>query len=242
MSTSASTRSLFPVLVAFSVLVALGQAFVVPQQSSTQVRHNTQAMPSYSLSPRESVSLCAKKKRRRRKTTTESSPPATDESEVVEASPEEPLLGDELPDFDLGDDDEEAQAVAKEVARAEVNPDAITANMMGSGKKPSQSIDELLMDRSLEKRLEFEEKGDPSIPDFVDLASASTSTPTYSPDNLANAGVGKKKQRQAERVARAIAAKEAAEPEESFLAKYFPQLLDEKGNFSAIKVLEQGGG
>eukprot|EP00531_Pseudo-nitzschia_arenysensis_P008365 CAMPEP_0116142804 /NCGR_PEP_ID=MMETSP0329-20121206/15104_1 /TAXON_ID=697910 /ORGANISM="Pseudo-nitzschia arenysensis, Strain B593" /LENGTH=231 /DNA_ID=CAMNT_0003638065 /DNA_START=184 /DNA_END=879 /DNA_ORIENTATION=- len=196
-------------------------------------------MSSYSLSPRESVSLCAKKKRRRRKTDTESSPPppppAAAESEVVEASPE-PVLGGELPDFDLGDNGEDAQ----EVARAKVDPDAITANMMGRGRKPSQSLDELIMDRSLEERFEFEEKGDPSIPDFVDLASASTSTPTYSPENLGNAGVGKKKQRQAERVAKAIAAKEAAEPEESLLAKYFPQLLDEKGKFSAVKVLEQG--
>uniref|UniRef100_A0A7S0TAN1 Uncharacterized protein n=1 Tax=Pseudo-nitzschia delicatissima TaxID=44447 RepID=A0A7S0TAN1_9STRA len=245
---SVSTRSILSVLVAFLVLIALTQAFVVTNTNhcSIQQHRHTEEVAVSPLVSRESVTLCAKKKRRRRKST-DASPPPAPEAEVVEAAAaaaEEPVVlgeSDELPDFDLGEGGEDAEAVEKEVMRAEIDPDAITANMMGSGQRgPSKSLDELIMDRSIEERFEFEEKGDPSIPDFVDLAKASSSTPTYQPDSLANAGVGKKKARQAERIARAVAAKEAAEPEESFLAKYFPQFLNEKGEFYTIYFLEQG--
>ena len=229
---SVSTKSILSVLVAFSVLVALTQAFVVTNTNhcSIQQHRHTEEVAVSPLVSRESVTLCAKKKRRRRKTN-DTSPPPAPEAEVVEAaaSPEEPVVlggSDELPDFDLGEGGEDAEAVEKEIKTAEVDPIAITANMMSSGQRgPSKSLDELIMDRSIEERFEFEENGDPSIPDFVDLAKASSSTPTYQPDSLANVGVGKKKARQAERIARAVAAKEAAEPEESFLAKYFPQFF-----------------
>ena len=112
---------------------------------------------------------------------------------------------------------------------------------MGSGNMSSRSLDELISNRALENKLEFDEKGDPSIPDFVDLARASSTTPTYDAESsLSTAGVGKKKQRQAERIAKAIAAKEAEAPVESFLSNV-PQFLNEKGEVSAIKILEQGG-
>lgn len=239
-----SARLLLPLLVAIAALAVLGQAFVIP--STTTSHCSTQQSPRNQL-PRDPVSLFAKKKRRRRKKSDDAQSSAP-EPEIVEAAPEPVVMEaaaaaaptNELPDFDLGAG--ETDSAAKEVVRTSVtDPEAITANMMGSGSRgPSKSLDELINDRSLETRFEFEEQGDASIPDFVDLARASTTEPTYSPDGLNTAGVGKKKQRQAERVARAIAAKEAAEPEEDVLAKFFPQFLDEKGNFSAIKLLENG--
>lgn len=196
------------------------------------------------------MSLSAKKKRRRRK---QSSPSNPKEEAVETPSVQPPVSGgaeelpdlednaaasDELPDFDLASEDAEEAETPK--PRVKVNPEEITANMMARGMSSNKSLDELISDRSIESRFEFEEKGDSSIPDFVDLAQASSTTPTYSPDSPSSAGGGKKKQRQAERVARAIAAKEAEEEEKSILEKYFPQLLNEKGNFSAIKLTEQG--
>ncbi len=237
-----SPRLLLPLLVTLSVLAVLCQAFVTPGSatscSSTQQLWNGQATSPFHVSPRDSVLLFAKKKRRRRKKDDESSPPAptTESAETAEASPELVLESNELPDFDLGGDDDEDEASVLRTAPS--NPDEITPNMMGNGSRgPSRSLDELINDRSLESRFEFEEKGDPSIPDFVDLAASSSTTPTYSPEST---GLGKKKQRQQERIARAIAAKEAAEPEEDQFAKLFSIFLDEKGKFSGVKVLEQG--
>mmetsp|Transcript_43098 Transcript_43098/g.89731 ORF Transcript_43098/g.89731 Transcript_43098/m.89731 type:complete len:273 (-) Transcript_43098:24-842(-) len=232
-----STRSPLLRLAALSVLVCLGQAFVVP--SSTHQRHNGQLTTSaYDSSPIEecSVSLSAKKRRRRRKDGANSSPPSAEQSaESIASESSEPALAPgELPDFDLDGDE------ATEKPRPKINPNEITENMMGSGNMSSRSLDELISNRALENKLEFDEKGDPSIPDFVDLARASSTTPTYDAESsLSTAGVGKKKQRQAERIAKAIAAKEAEAPVESFLSNV-PQFLNEKGEVSAIKILEQG--
>mmetsp|Transcript_3174 Transcript_3174/g.8589 ORF Transcript_3174/g.8589 Transcript_3174/m.8589 type:complete len:284 (+) Transcript_3174:95-946(+) len=248
MRISFSTRSSVLLLAAFSLLVCLGQAFIVPDStySVTRQRCKEQVVSSFKTSPREihSVSLSAKKRRRRRKNKDQSSPSNGQQLESLESSPiPQPGSGvaDELPDFDL-DGGEAAAAVEKEIQkRKPINPSEITSNMMGSGATSSRSLDELISDRSLESKFEFEEKGDASIPDFVDLAKASSTVPTFNPDtNLSTAGVGKKKQRQAERIARAVAAKEAEEPEESFMSRFFPQLLDEEGKVSGVKLLENG--
>ena len=243
MSATLSTRSLVPFLVALSVLFCLAEAFVLPgrTRSSTRQCYNEESLSSFIVSPRERdlVSLSAKKKRRRRKNKNKSSASNGQQLESLESSPI-PQQGssgtNELPDFDLGGEE------AEEEKKPKINPGEITSNMMGSGMTSSRTVNELISDRALESRFEFEEKGDPNIPDFVDLAKASSTVPSYNPDTaLSTAGVGKKKQKQAERIARAIAAKEAEKPEESFLSQYFPQLLDEKGDFSGVKLLEQGG-
>ena len=246
------TRSLLPFLVALSVLVFRSEAFVVPSTTycPTQQGYNNEgAISAFSVSPREefSVSLSAKKRRRRRKKDTESSPSPSPSSEQEEESfdleitlPEPDVDGgsNELPDFDLDGTDAE-DAVAK--PRKEIDPEAITENMMGSGRFSARPLNELIQDRELESQFEFDEKGDPSIPDFVDLAKASTTTPTYDSTST-TPETGKKKARQAERISKAIAAKEAEEKENSnFIADYFPQFLDEKGKVSEVKILEQGG-
>jgi hypothetical protein len=244
MSITFSTKALLPFIVGLSALTNLGQAFVIPGTThcSTQQRHHEKVISDLNVSPREpfSVSLYAGKRRRRRKNTAKS-PPSSEQQESIETPVSVPetlsMDSNELPDFDLGGDEQE-----EEKRKPKINSNEITANMMGSGMTSARSLDELISDRALESKFEFDEKGDLSIPDFVDLARASSTTPTYDPDSsLSSAGIGKKKQRQAERIARAVAAKEAEEPEGSFLADYFPQLLDEKGNFSAVKLLEQGG-
>lgn len=237
MSTTLSTRSLIPLLVAFTVLVCLGEAFVFPGTTCSPTRQWCNGEDRVSSRERHSVSLFAKKKRRRRKN--KSSATQGQQLESLESSSiSQPGAGDtdELPDFDLGGDEEVEEKKPKKI-----NPGEITSNMMGSGMASSGTLKDLISDRTLESRFEFDEKGDPNIPDFVDLAKASSTVPSYNPDTaLSTAGVGKKKQKQAERMARAIAAKEAEQPEETFMSQYFPQLLDEKGDFSAVKVLEQG--
>jgi len=233
-----ATRSFLPFFLALSIIICLGQAFFIPSTTSClpRLRHNEQVISTYSSPSRKShsVALAAKKKRRRRKTdsTTSSS---SNEQESSESSVPQPGPGDtdELPDFDLEGEEVEP--------RKKIKRDEITANMMGSGNTAEKSLDELISDRALESKFEFDEKEDPSIPDFVDLAQASSTTPSSSyGSDIPGGGTGKKKQRQAERVANAIAAKEAEKPVESFLESV-PQFLNEKGDVSAIKILEQGG-
>lgn len=238
-------RTMIParIIITLSLVASLSEAFTVPVATSFSRGFQTHhEVTSCNPSPRhcDSVVLGAAKKRRRRRKDTpissSSDQPSVESSASLEdvESDEAPFLAsNELPDFDLGDD-EEAPAPKK----PKINPGEISANMMGSGNMAASSVNELLFDRSLESKFEFDDAGDPNIPDFVDLAKASSTTPTYS--SSAEGGMGKKKQRQAERVANAIAAKEAEQSEEPFL-KNFPQLLDEKGNVSFIKILEQGG-
>lgn len=247
------TRSLLPFLVALSVLVCLGEAFVIPSTTDcpTQQRYNNKGVISaYNVSPREefSVSLSAKKRRRRRKKDTESSPspspsPSSEQEEEsfdLETTSPEPDVDEgtnELPDFDLDGTDAE-DVVAK--PRKEIDPEAITENMMGSGRFSARPLNELIQDRELESLFEFDEKADPSIPNFVDLAKASTTTPTYDSTST-SPETGKKKARQAERISKAVAAKEAEEKANSnFIKEYLPQFLDEKGKVSEVKILEQG--
>jgi hypothetical protein len=103
----------------------------------------------------------AKKKRRKRKD-------APSVSSAADA-------GDDLPDFDLGDDEE--APVQRQAAISD--PDEITDAMMGS-QKPLGSVKDLISDRSLESVFEFDEPDDP-LPDLGELK-----TPA----------VGKKKARQ----------------------------------------------
>jgi hypothetical protein len=131
-----------------------------------------------------------------------------------------------LPDFDLDDaEDEEAPVPPKR--RIITNPDEITPAMMGNANAPVGSIKDLIMDRSLESKFEFDaEETDDSLPDLLALSRERG-------DEL----VGKKKARQAERRAAAIAAKEA-EPESPFAN--LPFVSNDEGKVRPVKVLEAG--
>jgi hypothetical protein len=117
------------------------------------------------------------------------------------------------------------------------NADKITDAMMGDPNMPVRSIKELISDRSLERKLDFDDTGDASIPDFAQLTQASSSS---SPIDESVVLMGKKKQRQAERRANAIKAKEDDEDQKSFLSS-IPFIQNEKGEVSPIKILESGG-
>lgn len=241
----ANFPSVFPFLLTLSIIICLGQAFNIRSGTYLSQRHiNYHLTPRYEhVSPRRidhSVALNAKKKRRRRR---EESDTTSDEDKPIDNLVSEssvPLLdGDELPDFDL-DGGEGEDAKQSQRAKISSNPDEITDAMMADGNAAAvaRSLDELITDRSLESKFEFEDSGDPEIPDFIQLAKESSSSLDGS---IPSSGTGMtKKQRQAERVANAIRLKEEEEQEgKTFLSNY-PKFLNEKGEVSGVKILEQG--
>lgn len=184
----------------------------------------------------DSTVLFAKKKRRRRKNpSSPSNDKIKNESKDSVVSSNTEISGDlpdfDLPEFDLEDDSSAQSSEPKKAVKVDINFDEITDVMMGDSSKPEKSLEQLISDRSLESKLEFDEVADSSIPDFTSFAKASSSGGEGEP-----ATMGKKKARQAERRAAAILAKE----EEEEVQLNLPFVSDEEGNVSAIKVLEAG--
>jgi hypothetical protein len=245
----ASFPSVFPFLLTLSIIVCLGQAFNIRSGTYLSQRHiNYHLTPTHEHeSPRindHSVALNAKKKRRRRREESDTTSDEEKPTDDLVAESSLPLLdGDELPDFDL-DGEGEGGENAKKSQRVKIssNPDEITDAMMADANAAgvARSLDELITDRSLESKFEFEDSGDPEIPDFIQLAQESSS----SSDGIipTSNGTGMtKKQRQAERIANAIKLKEEEEQKgKTFLSNY-PKFLNEKGEVSGVKILEQGG-
>lgn len=130
----------------------------------------------------------------------------------------------DLPDFDLDEDEEEPKPKKRVIRQS--NPDEITPAMMGSADGPVRSIKDLLSDRSLESKFDFSDvETDDSLPDLVALSQQRAEQENVQP--------GKKKARQAERRASAIAAKESAT--ESPLSN-LPFVSDEEGKVQPLKV------
>jgi len=162
-----------------------------------------------------SSALHAKKKRRRRRDS-EADGDMSNSSE-----------SDDLPDFELDDDEGEQQPKRKpKKVMATADPDKITPAMMGNADQPVRSLEALISDRSLESKFEFDDvdETDESLPDLVALSRASAQ----------DAPVRKKKTRQAERKAAAIAAKENEEDEGLF--SNLPFVSDDEGKVRPIKV------
>jgi Protein of unknown function (DUF2839) len=177
------------------------------------------------VSTKNSVLYSTRKKRRRRK----------DDLPSEESS----TSGSELPDFDLGVGDDggnESSSGAGKSKRATTDPlGEISANMMGSSDRPlAKSVKELLSDRSLESKLEFLDSVGPvdsSLPDLLaPLRGKQVELPIVPTDGSS------KRERQASRRAAVQAAAEKEE-EDSILSK-LPLIRDEKGQISAIKILE----
>lgn len=175
-----------------------------------------------SIAPVASISLSAKKSRRKRKQkNTESS---SGELPDFDLDSEDSAL----PDFDLGDEDEPVAAKAATPGTTELNFDEITDNMMGDASGPTASLDDLISDRSLEKTFVFDAAAeDESIPDLVDFARPSDPEPLIA---------GSKAERREQRKAAAIARLEAEQASKIDI----PFITDEKGEISALKVLEAG--
>lgn len=147
-----------------------------------------------------------KPKRRKRKT-------ASDEDST----------DDSLPDFDITD--ESSASLSSESASSSNrigSVDEITAAMMGSSYQKETSVSDLIRDRSLESKFQFDDTDtDTTLPDLAILPTA----------------VGKKKARQAARIA---AAEKKQEEEDANLLSKIPFIRDEKGEVSALKILENG--
>jgi hypothetical protein len=96
-----------------------------------------------------------------------------------EAASSSSNIGDELPDFDLSDDLEESttdstSAISKDKSvppsQKSIDGLIISPEMMGSANKPARSIRELINDRAIEKKFNFDaENADTSIPDLAEI-------------------------------------------------------------------------
>jgi hypothetical protein len=212
------------------------QGFLVPARTSI-CHHQSIIIPNNGArETRDSDAiLFAAKKRRRRK---------YDASDASAESDDSSIGDDELPDFDLDSADSEKVDTTNSMTSSSSissDPNKVTSAMMGDPNMPVRSINELIADRSLERKFEFDEKGDDSIPDFTQLAQASSSFSSSSSVDANGIPMGKKKQSQADRRANAMRAKEEEREEESFLSKNIPFIKNEKGKVSPIKILEAGG-
>jgi hypothetical protein len=206
-------------LASFAGCSLLCEAFVVVPLVATrnQVSKIQEGQPIHT-----SLFLAQQRKRRRRKPS-----PGEDTSD---GSPDGAAAFDlnnksgELPDFVM-DDEEPAPKKA-----SSTNPDEITSAMMGDANSKSvRTINELLSDRSLESKFDFDETEEGSkLPDLAVLPQTVGGVPQSAETN-------KKKARKAAAIA---ANKEEEEKEESFLSK-IPGIIgitDEKGKISGVKV------
>ena len=128
--------------------------------------------------------------------------------------------------------------------------EAMKGSMPGVGS--AASTEDLLRNRDLEKAFKFDDTAvKEDLPSLGQLSGkkgrggsgssgAESSAPSSSPGSfVVEQKVGSKRARAEARRAAAIEAERAAEEEKSFLEK-IPQILDEKGQVSPIKILEQG--
>lgn len=226
----------FPSLVG---LLLMGLAPLLLHQSrgfspSLPPQQHTFARPSQLSSP-----LFASKKRRRKKP---SSPPSSDSPSSSSSSSEE------LPDFDLDEVGGHDSAAASEspatkqkkpVPSGATSSDPlgeISANMMGSADAPKKSINQLLSDRSLESKLQFDETSPEGEP-LPDLAALTKQQREEERRTGLPSPTSKKRARQEARRAAAAAAREQEEEEEGILAR-LPFIRDEEGKVSPLKILE----
>jgi hypothetical protein len=152
----------------------------------------------------------------------------------------------DLPDFDLGEDGGTDSAASKSSSAPSATAgdmSAISANMMGTTKRRNSSLKDLLTDRGLESKMEFEVTAESAaMPDLADLARASAADAAGMDNDDSSLSGGKKRARQEAR----RAAAQALEPEVEEpnilqpLIDKLPNIRDEKGKVSAVKVLEAG--
>mmetsp|Transcript_22379 Transcript_22379/g.31198 ORF Transcript_22379/g.31198 Transcript_22379/m.31198 type:complete len:262 (+) Transcript_22379:166-951(+) len=213
------------VAVLVSCLLLSCDAFVVPSLFRTMVT------PSFGKVAE--LNMARPKKKRRRKKGLPTDDGAGSESLEVESSDSESFVADgELPDFDFddgsGDDGSSGSSPKRSSPSAasmstNLNENAVTGAMMGSSK-PMKSMKELLNDRSLESKFEFEEVEDP-LPDLADFRAGK-------PKVNANTNRGSNK-----------GAPEDGPNEILMSLRNVPVIgdpIDEKGAISATKLLETG--
>jgi hypothetical protein len=212
---------------------------VVPATSAFSIHHQEPTI-SATVSIRRTggrTALLAVNKPKRRKRKTSSNDDNVDD--------------DSLPDFDIADDSSttasstvssSSPSSSSSTAASRSKPtntdvisfNEITPEMMGSSYVKDTTVGDLIRDRSLESKFVFDDDEDdadlPDLPMFPNTASSSS-------EPLEN----KKKVRKAASIAAAAAAqKKREEEEEGNLVRKIPFALDEKGEVSALKILENG--
>jgi hypothetical protein len=157
----------------------------------------------------------------------------------------------DLPDFDLGGDNGADSAASRQSSASapsdtkEGDMSAISANMMGTTKRRNSSLRDLLTDRGLEKKMQFEVTAESAaMPDLSDLARASAAADAadMDMDDDPSLSGGKKRARQEARRAAAQAAEPFVEGPNILqpLIDKLPKIRDENGKVSTLKVLEAG--
>jgi hypothetical protein len=190
------------------------------------------ALPVRRRDPKR-LTLTAKKRRRKQESL--SSPSNAGDSN-----------DDDLPDFDL-DDDQEGGTTAgiskskknSQRSTSAVGEGEISKNMMASSSnKPVRSIQELLADRSLERKFEFEEQSlDVNLPDLAPIRRSESF------DNSASFTTTSKKverKEEARRLAKIAAEEEQKEKDRTALLDLLPGIRDESGKISPVKILDTG--
>lgn len=229
-----------------TLLVWSADAFALNRRLAFNVQGAVAPAPvtgssSWAASFRSETRLHAKKKRRRKDESDESS---------------------DLPEFELIEDIELVEANTPTVKKKASSSSSVssassldgslevTPAMMSrsSSIQPTKSVRELITDRSLEKKLQFDEEDvvtDPSgaaIPDLVELARQQRQQTQQS--SSSDPSEMSKRARQAARRAE-LASQSAQEEEESNLAenvlsKLPIQVTNEEGKVEPIKLLEAG--
>ena len=189
--------------------------------------------------------LFARKKRRRKQ---QSRPPPPDASSSSSSS-SSGSPSDQLPDFDLEEEDEVEKAkiespLAKQKPTTASSADPlgeISANMMGTTDRPTKSVNELLSDRSLESKMQFDEEeasaeGGEELPDLVALAKRQREEERQT--GLPSSTTSKKRARQQARraAAEAAAAKEEEKEGESILSNLPFIIRDQDGKITPLTI------
>lgn len=203
------------------------------QSSSSRGETRTTAPPLFDPSswfPAPGVACFAKRKKRRQN---------RDDDDSSDS---------DLPDFDVGGDtgdgnNEPLESSASSSSRTrggsgDRTTPAVTSAMMGSPTSDVKSVRELLGDRSLERKMIFDEPspisdGDPPLPDLVQIARQQRGGNANTTSNTrAKTSAGKKR--------RSRTATPVEEEEEENLLSKVPFILNDKGEISPQKLLEAG--
>lgn len=221
----------------FVTLTTYTQAFVSTRSSNRLVTFYGRNGLSKVSQVESSLVAFAKKKRRRKNSQINEDLKVTPKPSVT--SEDENEDEDFLPDFDLDEEAELSSASSGDIANIpaksqssfDLNDPKVLEAMKGTSKgRGVPSMNDLVVDRDLEKRFQFDSSvvKDQSLP--TNLANIAKN-----PDRKK---IGKKAARTEARRRAAVEAKEAEEESESFFSKF--SLGQKDGEFSYLKLVEQG--
>lgn len=170
-------------------------------------------------------------KRKRRRKDGDGEEDDDDSSFSIESSSSSTSSSNDLPDFDLKED-EPLLPQKKKTTDPMAEDIGMISRRSSSSLKPARSVDQLIKDRALESKFVFDDSasaGGEELPDLAVIASSQRS----SSDKKA------RKQQAIERAAAAASESEASSG--SNILEMVPFFVDEKtGKVTALKMLEAG--